>query len=783
MAPTLDELRNMDDEQLASVLSSLDVADLQAVADSIGSTQQAEEKQKKPLDRSVYNDILALKGLPIVGDAVRGVEALTSPEVSDTMRAVTGGIGATFDPRARMMGNPPPEGSDLSGLRSSSYGDLLRNTAQAVGEGVGSRSGPIGALAGGTFGNIIGGAAETGLNNLIGGPGTDEMTPESFGADALEGAGASVLGRLAPGGEPRLPKALDDIPALKMKMEGMRVDSAFDDIVKVFNPSADEARNSLKIPGQQAQSLRSSIRELSEKYGMDFSSPEAIEGEIKASLGYKAETGNIVDGVLPFQIETAAKALDAQEPVPLRFNDTIPVGETQQPASFFDYVKQAVKSEVKTYDKVREGEQIEREGMERLREIKDSLVPIETKEAFNDKKAELSAVTSRVNSLRNELSTLESRAGKGNKNKQRKLGEKSARIKMDLLKAETEQGNLLTAVNDLQKEIDNPKLSFYNNWEVRVQLDRLAKDAFDNPDASIYGKLYEAMSNAARDFENSRASMINPEVATSLDALQRKYYLLNQIIPGAGRVAKKSFADEEKTGILGRTRGMIRLGRTGVYPVISENLFRGADKKAMRETLSRAQNTINFNGMGNGIGNRNITNLATAAISDASRYAVRGMVTGQVAREARDYVKNSGSLKGLENSITMEALFDAGLVNEEEKRTGVDLNRIQMSNPELFRQVMAEASMPMTMLRDAIRFGDEEDVGVALTQIAKTYPSVFPDPETGIKGEVKVGGKIKLYDAMDRAKYAEKIKQDSGKSWEDKARIVSELNDTWTVVP
>ena len=156
-----------------------------------------------------------------------------------------------------------------------------------------------------------------------------------------------------------------------------------------------------------------------------------------------------------------------------------------------------------------------------------------------------------------------------------------------------------------------------------------------------------------------------------------------------------------------------------------------------------------------------------------------------VSSLVKDTIMNPGSasaaeLDSLEQGVFMNTLEEAGMITEEQKRNGLDVN---MLPPDKLQQATGIAAQVVKPLRDAILFGGEDEVGSAYSQITKLYPDLFPPPKTGIKGEVEVDGKIKLYDPMDRAQYYTLVDRDDSLGWDDKAEIISNLNERFEARP
>lgn len=168
---------------------------------------------------------------------------------------------------------------------------------------------------------------------------------------------------------------------------------------------------------------------------------------------------------------------------------------------------------------------------------------------------------------------------------------------------------------------------------------------------------------------------------------------------------------------------------------------------------------------------------ATAFGQTVARTPVNTIVSSQLGRSISGPLSGSQFMNDLSQRMTLSALSDMGIISEAQAQEGLDLNQVP---PEALDFAKQSIGPSLQTLQDAIKFGGEEEVGAALSQITKKFPELFPEPRTGIKGEVEVDGVIKLYDPMDRARYAAKIQNDDSIDWEEKADIVSEMNASFT---
>lgn len=176
--------------------------------------------------------------------------------------------------------------------------------------------------------------------------------------------------------------------------------------------------------------------------------------------------------------------------------------------------------------------------------------------------------------------------------------------------------------------------------------------------------------------------------------------------------------------------------------------------------------------------------LAEMAQAIADRPKANPIIAGTIGRGIAPFITtpdaNSQSLKPLQDGIILSTLVDSGMVPPEARQSGFDFNQI---DPATQQKVSALAKQVLQPLEDAIRFGNEDEIGAAYSQVAKQFPELFPAPKTGIKGEVQDSrGRIRLFDPTDRARYAASVHVDSEMDWSEKAEAVSELNSTFTVI-
>lgn len=230
----------------------------------------------------------------------------------------------------------------------------------------------------------------------------------------------------------------------------------------------------------------------------------------------------------------------------------------------------------------------------------------------------------------------------------------------------------------------------------------------------------------------------------------------------------------ERAGLLSRLRpsAYMRGGASGVTPRFLAVLRSGVDN-------ARTQFKDGIDKLANPDPGRisQIMAAATAFGQTVARTPVNTIVSSQLGRSISGPLSGSQFMNDLSQRMTLSALSDMGIISEAQAQEGLDLNQVP---PEALDFAKQSIGPSLQTLQDAIKFGGEEEVGAALSQITKKFPELFPEPRTGIKGEVEVDGVIKLYDPMDRARYAAKIQNDDSIDWEEKADIVSEMNASFT---
>jgi len=186
------------------------------------------------------------------------------------------------------------------------------------------------------------------------------------------------------------------------------------------------------------------------------------------------------------------------------------------------------------------------------------------------------------------------------------------------------------------------------------------------------------------------------------------------------------------------------------------------------------------NSSGSVFSNRNYINARILADAAANRVVPIKPLIGQAVSREVDFISdaNAQGLSGIENGVTLSMMVDNGIITPEQKANGVDLNSLDPAKVQAASQLASQALAP---LKNSLQFGSKDEVAAAYGELAKQFPELFPEPKTGLKGEVIVGGKVKLYNPMDRARYANQIQLDSKMGWDEKAIETSELNHTFTV--
>lgn len=339
-------------------------------------------------------------------------------------------------------------------------------------------------------------------------------------------------------------------------------------------------------------------------------------------------------------------------------------------------------------------------------------------------------------------------------------------------------------------QAENPVFSFQALDDRKTALGRLGK--FDQqpgrPDLAEAFKLYYGKYS---NFLKAHAMAVNPELGAGYMEATERYSKLSdfekiipravgdsmmtppQSLPGLAPSGREFASGALKLpGKLAKKTGFIQDAIQPTNNLTANSLFSRALRKLPDTEDPGAQFRGNF-----------LTNAAGNIAGNPATAPVFGV---PIARSISSYVSaNTASaqepdLTPLKNGATLSILIDSGMAPPNAKQFGFDLSQVP---PEQMQQVNAQVMQVLGPLNDAIKFGSEDEIGAAYSQVIKQFPELFPPPKTGIKGEVEDSqGRVKLYDPTDRARYMGQVQVDSGMDWKEKAKVVSELNSTFTVL-
>ena len=136
---------------------------------------------------------------------------------------------------------------------------------------------------------------------------------------------------------------------------------------------------------------------------------------------------------------------------------------------------------------------------------------------------------------------------------------------------------------------------------------------------------------------------------------------------------------------------------------------------------------------------------------------------------AASKLSSSEQMTALQDAVFTTLAQDRGLFAE-------DAFAADQIDPAMEEELEIQMKGQLQPLEDAIKFGDEQDVAMALSETAKRFPEAFPKPKSGIHGEVIMNGKTTLPSPDDRMKYSDMIKKDPTLSVTEKANAISAVN-------
>lgn len=373
----------------------------------------------------------------------------------------------------------------------------------------------------------------------------------------------------------------------------------------------------------------------------------------------------------------------------------------------------------------------------------------------------------------------------------------------ELGKLKRQKAETVGTLSELETRLSDPEVTFAGIRRARDQAQEVAKASFGNEENSILANARQDLSNALREEERGMlqiysgqgvvadpsgamaldlrginpqtgAPYVDPAAAAQYLDLNEQYHLMKEAEPAFMRLANQAAKDPGKKKEFRWPNLYGRVGMGGPRIAASEGFVRRSPAElSINKELGKLSNTISTAGK-SAVGFLPKTTSAldaTIKMVSGQRVAMSmGMASAERSVEA--YSKSPDSIKNLQQSIFLNALKQFGIPE------GSDLAQVP---PQIQQQAQQEAQMMTQWLSDAQAMGDENDQAIALTKIAKLVPEAFPRSKSGIAGEVTIGGERKLMDPTDRAKYIEKIQNRKELNYLKKAKIISQLNDTFTI--
>jgi hypothetical protein len=676
--------------------------------------------------------------------------------------------------------------SELGTRLASGGGELVKMIAMGIG-GAGGAS--LGTAAGGPLGAMGAGALGAGSGYAVGGEMMSEMGErvlgvpgnEQFGeedtdmaTDMLVGAGGQLAGpyvqKLASGAGAAgqqirnfLMGKLDKVQAFE------KLNSIFKINPKMLGEGVIEAAEAGGKPAQQAAlGLETHISEVYEHMIPTFKKAVARADAEAAVTGKPANELFALGKVL------GEEATRAGEVVGATIDDlsALPQGQTISLSRIRDVGKKAIEA-----IKLRDGHV----GSDNLPigskgEMIDSIIGGELDKFVQDR---VTKATGELEGVRAQLKILGAKAG------QPGVAEQLQKLQVQELQLKAQAADPTGTVKDI--------------WNFKRQLWDNAKAALDgrNLSAKNVSSEYAEVAKATANELEAIAMTVDPK----LGARYANEAYTFSVVSDAQKLAAPAIGEAitQATPITGD--GALQGGRvlknsaSGLSRIIRERVI-GGTKRALFQPYTpppptsgqefrRAVSILPSNPAAEMQSAYNASRYREMAQKAAQQPLVRQITGTAVSSRSMDFIApqdanadpNIGPLK---DGIMLSTLVDNGLAPPEARETGFDINQLP---PQIAQQVGMSVQAALQPLQDALKFGSEDEIGAAYSQVMKQFPELFPPPVTGIKGEVVDSqGRIRLYDPADRARYASQIQVDSGMDWGEKAKVVSELNSTFTVL-
>lgn len=380
---------------------------------------------------------------------------------------------------------------------------------------------------------------------------------------------------------------------------------------------------------------------------------------------------------------------------------------------------------------------------------------------------------------------------------------KIASMKAELADRKAQLSSIEADALRLMAEKENPTISFRDLYEFKVGLQSAAEPFFANPGTRAQGQAMNRMGGILGEYVGKVATAGDEVLGPEFVQHSRVYSLLSD----AKRLLLGPTGAEQKLRTLPETTGLGRF-MSNTFPIKAPyggvniaahgpRAFYGIRGLAGEQNVDAAfSEAVDMLPSAVEPGAFSQIMQGARGVADAinQRTPSTKFIAGtQLANKISDFMsppnanadsdtRSDTQMLNLKQSMALTLLSDNGIISKDQRRSGVDLDTLP---PQAVQQVFAMVQQATQPLEDAIKFGSDEEVGAAMSQVIKQYPDLFSPPKTGIIGEVTVGGKPKLFDPMDRARYAQQVEIHPTLPWNEKAKIISDLNytNTATVIP
>lgn len=350
---------------------------------------------------------------------------------------------------------------------------------------------------------------------------------------------------------------------------------------------------------------------------------------------------------------------------------------------------------------------------------------------------------------------------------------------MKLLGVKTTKGGVL------DPQTSKRYFNYENARQVIEETDALARSA-EIPFEKLYQKRI-SLAKLAQYGPEAKDSPAATQVMTDLADAVRGFE--NEIAGNAGKVGKRFLEAKDELGDVFTAEDLIfRAEASAKRPksftqalsfaptaIAARNVARGMASSTFRLTRANIGKVLRSTSPSSFVQIPERADKIVSAAGTISRNVSNFFGDMAARQHAKFLIPNA-----IVNGIVVNTLAEHGITEVDDQ----ELSQIAQDPgfQGMVSAAQAEAAQAMAGFNEALVREDENALAVQVATLSKQYPGAFDAAKTGIPGEVTIGGKTRFPFPEDAQRYADRVRSADEIDVFEKAKIVSELNKSGTVL-